>query len=192
MADVRDVVVLVGSLRKGSITRRIAMALKGMAPPGLALEIVEIRDLPMYDQDLETETPPREWVGFRDRIRRADALLFATPEYNRSIPGCLKNAVDVGSRPGGHGVFSGKPGAIVSVTPYGLGAFGANHHLRQALVYVNVLTMAQPEAYVSQAGDLVNDSFEITKEASRQFFTTFLNAFAAWIETTRTRTTSGQ
>jgi chromate reductase len=186
MAMVRDVAVLVGSLRKDSITRKIALAMKGLAPPELALDIVEIRDLPMYDQDLETETPPRDWVDFRNRIKRADALLFATPEYNRSIPGCLKNAVDVGSRPGGHGVFSGKPGAVVSVTPYGLGGLGANHHLRQALVYVNVLAMAQPEAYVSQAGDLVDENFRITKEESRKFFTTFLNAFAAWIEKTRT------
>jgi chromate reductase, NAD(P)H dehydrogenase (quinone) len=180
-----DVAVLVGSLRKESLTRKIALAMKGMAPPPLALDIVEIRDLQMYDQDLETGTPPREWVVFRDRIRRADALLFATPEYNRSIPGCLKNAVDVGSRPSGKSVFNGKPGAVVSVTPYGLGAFGANHHLRQALVYVNVLTMAQPEAYISQARELVDENFRITKEASREFFTKFLSAFAAWIDQTR-------
>jgi chromate reductase len=185
-ADVAvDVAVLVGSLRKESLTRKVAMAMKGLAPPSLALEIVEIRELPMYNQDLETETPPRAWVDFRDRIKRADALLFATPEYNRSVPGCLKNAVDVGSRPPGNTVFNGKPGAIISVTPYGLGAFGANHHLRQALVYVNVLTMAQPEAYISQAGDLVDENFRITKDASREFFTKFLNAFAAWIELTR-------
>ena len=193
MAEVRDrgvnravdVAVLVGSLRKESLTRKIALAMKGMAPSPLALDIVEIRGLQMYDQDLETETPPREWVEFRDRIRRADALLFATPEYNRSIPGCLKNAVDVGSRPPGKTVFNEKPGAIVSVTPYGLGAFGANHHLRQALVYVNVLTMAQPEAYISKAGELVDENFRITNEASREFFTKFLSAFAAWIELTR-------
>lgn len=191
MTDVRnravDVAVLVGSLRKESVTRKIAMAMKGLAKAPLALEIVEIRDLPLYDQDLETESPPRPWVAFRERIQRADALLFATPEYNRSIPGCLKNAVDVGSRPPGNTVFNGKPGAVVSVTPYGLGAFGANHHLRQALVYVNVMTMAQPEAYISQAGELVDENFRITKDSSREFFTTFLDAFAAWIELTRKR-----
>jgi chromate reductase len=184
MGKVRDVAVLVGSLRKESVTRKVALALKGIAPPSLALDIVEIRDLQMYDEDLETETPPREWVSFRDRIRRADAVLFTTPEYNRSVPGCLKNSIDVGSRPGGHGVFSGKPGAIVSVTPYGLGAFGANHHLRQSLVFVNVLTMAQPEAYVSQAGDLVDADNHITKETSKLFLVSFLNAFSAWIEKT--------
>jgi chromate reductase len=127
--------------------------MKGIAPPSLALDIVEIRDLPMYDGDLETETPPREWVNFRDRIRRADALLFATPEYNRSVPGCLKNSVDVGSRPGGHGVFSGKPGAILSVTPHALGA-----------------------------GDLVDADNHFTKEASKMFLLSFLNAYSAWID----------
>jgi chromate reductase len=186
MAKVLDVAVLVGSLRTGSFTRKVALALKGLAPSTLDLDIVEIRDLALYDEDLETETPPRDWVDFRKRIKRADALLFTTPEYNRSIPGCLKNAVDVGSRPGGHGVFDGKPAAIVSVTPYGLGGFGANHHLRQSLVYVNALAMAQPEAYVSRAGDLVDEFFRITKEETREFFTTFLNAFEGWIEKTRT------
>ncbi|MEP7086763.1 MAG: NAD(P)H-dependent oxidoreductase, partial [Gemmatimonadota bacterium] len=182
MEKARDVAVIVGSLRKESLTRKVAMAMKKMAPPSLALDVVEIGDLPMYNQDLETDAPPKEWTTFRERIKRADALLFATPEYNRSVPGCIKNAVDVGSRPGGHGVFSGKPGAIVSVTPYGLGAFGANHHLRQALVYVNVLVMAQPEAYISQAGELVDADFNIVKEDSRKFFATFLDAFAKWIE----------
>ena len=184
MEKARDVAVLVGSLRKESLTRKVVMAMQKIAPAPLSLDIVEIRDLQMYDQDLETDAPPKEWATFRARIKRADAVLFATPEYNRSVPGCLKNAVDVGSRPGGHGVFGGKPGAIVSVTPYGLGAFGANHHLRQALVYVNVLTMAQPEAYVSQAGELMDADFNFTKSASKEFFTTFLKAFAAWIETT--------
>ena len=141
-----DVAVLVGSLRKESLTRKIALAMKAMAPPSLALEIVEIRDLQMYDQDLVTEMPPREWVVFRERIRRAGALLFATPEYNRSIPGCLKNAVDVGSRLPGNSVFNAKHGAGVSVTQYGLGTLRANHHLRQAFLFVFFLKMTQPKA----------------------------------------------
>ena len=182
MGKARDVVVLVGSLRKESLTRKVAMAMKKIAPASLALEIVEIRDLQMYDSDLETDSPPQAWTAFRKRVVRCDAVLFATPEYNRSVPGCLKNAVDVGSRPGGYGVFTGKPGAIVSVTPYGLGAFGANHHLRQVLVYVNVLAMAQPEAYVSKAGELVDADFNFIKEGSRKFFDDFLDAFARWIE----------
>ncbi len=182
MGKARDVVVLVGSLRKESLTRKIAMAMKKVAPASLSLEIVEIRDLQMYDSDLETDSPPKEWTTFRERVTRSDAILFATPEYNRSVPGCLKNAVDVGSRPSGHGVFAGKPGAIVSVTPYKLGAFGANHHLRQALVYVDVLTMAQPEAYISLAGELVDAELDFVKEDSEKFFADFLAAFAKWIE----------
>ena len=186
MANVHDVAVLVGSLRRESVTRKIAMAMKGIAPPSLRMEVVEIGDLPMYNQDLETETPPEPWVVFRERIKRADALLFYTPEYNRSVPGCLKNAIEcrLASAPG-KGAFNGKPGAIVSVTPFGLGAFGANHHLRQALVYVNVLAMAQPEAYVSQAGELVDADYGIKKEETRKFFSSFLDAFAAWVEKTR-------
>ena len=191
MGKARDVVVLVGSLRKESVTRKIAMAMKGIAPPSLSLDIVEIRDLQMYDEDLETDSPPKAWAAFRDRMKRCDAILFATPEYNRSVPGCLKNAVDVGSRPSGQNVFDGKPGAVVSVTPYKLGAFGANHHLRQALVYVNVLTMAQPEAYVSLARDLVDAKFSFVQADSRKFFGDFLDAFAKWIETTGGKQSGG-
>src|SRR3569832_1368221 len=163
MAETRDVAVLEGSLRKGSITRKDAEALGELATETLKLRFMEIGDLPLYDQDAEDAGAPAQWVRFRDEVRGADAVLFATPEYNRSVPGCLKNAVDVGSRPSGNNVFNGKPGAVVSVTPYGLGAFGANHHLRQALVYVNVLAMAQPEAYVSRASELVDADYNITK-----------------------------
>src|SRR3569832_1279895 len=124
MAEVRDrgvnravdVAVLVGSLRKESLTRKIALAMKAMAPPSLALEIVEIRDLQMYDQDLETEMPPREWVVFRERIRRADALLFATLKNNKTKTNSHKNAEEVGSRPPGNSVCIAMPGAVVSVT----------------------------------------------------------------------------
>jgi chromate reductase len=132
----RDVAVLVGSLRQASISRRIAQALTLIAPASLALDLVELRDLPMYDEDLEADLPAA-WRRLRERIARADALLFITPEYNRSIPGVLKNAIDVASRPYGASVWDGKPGAIVSLSPGGMGAFGANHHLRQSLVFLN-------------------------------------------------------
>jgi chromate reductase len=129
MPPVRDVAVLVGSLRRESFTRKMALALIGLAPPTLRLEIVEIKQLALYDEDLEQQ-PPASWVAFRDRVRRADAVLFATPEYNRSVPGVLKNAIDVGSRPYGSSVWQGKPGAVMSVSPGAIGGFGANHHLR--------------------------------------------------------------
>src|SRR4051812_26664148 len=126
-----DIVMLVGSLRKGSVTRRVARAFAKVAPASLRLEIVEIGDLPLYNADLETEVP-EAWQRFRDRVRRADGVMFFTPEYNRSVPGSLKNAIDVGSRPAGQSVFARKPAAVLSVTPGALGAFGANHHLRQS------------------------------------------------------------
>ncbi len=185
MATVRDVAVLVGSLRKESFTRKLVNAMTRMAPSSLALEIVEIRDLQLYDQDLEGGAIPSQWTAFRERIKRSDAVLFTTPEYNRSVPGCLKNAIDVGSRPYGSAAFDAKPAAVVSTSPGALGAFGANHHLRQSLVFLNMPTLQQPEAYLGGAAELVDAAGNIAKESTRNFLETFLNAFAQWIETTR-------
>jgi chromate reductase len=181
-----NVAVLVGSLRRESVTRKVARALMAVAPPSLSLRELDLGPLPMYNEDLEG-TPPESWTQLRRDVTACDGVLFVTPEYNRSVPGVLKNAVDVGSRPGGHGVWSGKPGAVVSVTPFGLGAFGANHHLRQALVYVNVPVMAQPEAYVSRAKELFDESGTLVNEASREFFTKFMTAFRDWIDTITAR-----
>jgi len=177
----RDVAVLVGSLRKESYNRKAANALAAMAPSGLKLEIVEIRDLALYDEDAEA-SPPASWTAFRDRVRRADAVLFVTPEYNRSVPGGLKNAIDVGSRPYGKSVWAGKPGAVVSVSPGAIGAFGANHHLRQSLVFLDVPVLQQPEAYIGGANKLFDAEGKITSDSTREFLGKFLAAFAAWIE----------
>jgi chromate reductase len=177
-----DVAVLVGSLRKESFTRKIAVALRELAKPALALEIVEIGSLPHYNQDLETEAPPAEWVAFRDRVRRADAVLFATPEYNRSVPGVLKNAIDVGSRPREKNVFNGKPGFVLSVSPGLLGAFGANHHLRQSLVFLNVPAMPQPEVYLSNVATLLGPNGDIANASTRDFVTKAMASFSDWIE----------
>lgn len=178
----RRVAVLVGSLRKESYTRKVVRAAMGLAPPSLAFEEVEIRDLPHYDQDLETESPPAAWAEFRRRIRAADALLFATPEYNRSVPGVLKNALDVGSRPYGQSAWQGKPAAVISVSPGALGAFGANHHLRQSLVFLDVPVMQQPEAYVGNAATLVDAQGKLASDGTRDFLRKFMEAFAAWVE----------
>jgi chromate reductase len=182
----RDVVVLVGSLRKASLNRKTANALRELAAGLLNLEIVEIGDLPLYNEDLEAAVPAA-WTRFRDRVRKADAVLFVTPEYNRSVPGLLKNAIDVGSRPYGKSVFTGKPAAIVSVTPGALGAFGANHHLRQSLVFLDMPALQQPEAYISNAAKLFDESGKLTSEDTRTFFDKYLHAFAAWIETSDNR-----
>ena len=182
MAETRRVAVLVGSLRRESLNRKLANALVGLARPALQLGIVEIGALPLYNQDLDPDSPPAEWVAFRDRIRPADGILFVTPEYNRSVPGVLKNAIDVGSRPYGKSVWSRKPGAVISVTPGALGAFGANHHLRQSCVFLDVPMMPQPEAYLSGAGDLFDEAGEVTNVSTRKFLRTFVTAYADWVE----------
>ena len=177
----RDVVVLVGSLRKESFTRKVANAIAELAPPALRFEQVEIGDLPPYNQDLETDAPPAQWQRFRDRVRRADAVLFATPEYNRSVPGVLKNAIDVGSRPYGKSVWSGKPAAVVSVSPGAIGAFGANHHLRQSLVFLDMPCMQQPEAYIGGANKLFDEHGNVAVDATRDVPHRFRPAFATWM-----------
>lgn len=179
-----NVAVLIGSLRKDSFNRKVAHALIAMAHPALKLEIVEIAPVSFFNQDLE-QSPPADWVDFRAKIKRADAVLFVTPEYNRSVPGVLKNAIDVGSRPYGQSVFSGKPAAVISVSPGAIGGFGANHHLRQSLTFLNMPTLQQPEAYVGHAGTLFDDQGKLTNAATRDFLKSFLDAFAAWIDKTR-------
>ncbi len=187
MPTPRDVAVVVGSLRRESFTRKIAHAIAQLAPAALALERVEIGGLPLYNQDDDGPTPPAPWTAFRDRIRRADAVLFATPEYNRSVPGLLKNALDVGSRPYGQSVWAGKPAAIVSVSPGAMGAFGANHHLRQSLVFLDVPTMQQPEAYIGGVTQLLDASGTLTSDGTKEFLRKFAAAFADWIERTARR-----
>ena len=182
MSTIRSVAVIVGSLRKESFNRKLAQAIVAMAPETLRMGFVAIGELPLYNQDLETATPPAPWQAFRDAVRGADALLFVTPEYNRGIPGGLKNAIDVGSRPYGHSVWNGKPAAVVSVTTGALGAFGANHALRQSLVAVNVATMPGPEAYIGQAASLFDKEGKLVNDSTRDFLGKFLHAFATWVE----------
>ena len=177
----RQVAVVVGSLRKGSFNRKMALALAAIAPPSLQLEIVEIGQLPHYNQD-DDANPPAPSTAFKQKIAGADAVLFVTPEYNRSVPGVLKNAIDVASRPYGKSAWDAKPCAVISVSPGAIGAFGANHHLRQSLVFLNMPAMAQPEAYVGGASDLFDEAGGFKKPETRQFMDKFLAAFAAWLE----------
>jgi chromate reductase len=176
-----DVAVLIGSLRKDSFTRKIARAAIALAP-SLKERVVEIGDLPLYNQDLETDAPPPQWTRFSDEMRRVDAVLFATPEYNRSVPGALKNAIDVGSRPPGKSVFAGKPAAVLSVTPGALGAFGANHHLRQSLVFLDMPTLQQPEVYIGNVAKLLDEQGNLTNDGTRDLLRKFSQAFEKWIE----------
>jgi chromate reductase, NAD(P)H dehydrogenase (quinone) len=175
------VAVIVGSLRKDSFNRKIAKALMLLAPASLKMEIIEIGQLSYFNQDLES-TPPEDWTDFRHEIKAVDAVIFVTPEYNRSVPGVLKNAIDVGSRPYGHSVWDKKPAAVISGSVGAVGGFGANHHLRQSLVFLNMPTMPQPEAYLGGLGDCFNANGEITNEKTKQLLQTFINAFAAWVD----------
>lgn len=177
-----DVAVIVGSLRKQSINRAMAHELLKVAPDTLALRIVEIGQLPFYNEDDEPD-PPGSWLVFRQQIDAADALLFLTPEYNRSVPAVLKNALDVGSRPYGRSIWDRKPGAIISVSLGALGGFGANHHLRQILVALNIPAMPQPEAYIGGAAALFDQSGHLTSQSTRVFLGEFAHAFAGWVST---------
>jgi chromate reductase, NAD(P)H dehydrogenase (quinone) len=180
MSKVYQVAVLTGSLRKESINRKVAHTLIELAPPSLQPEIAEIGALPLYNQDSEA-TPPAAWTQFRDTLKAAEAVLFVTPEYNRSIPAALKNAVDVGSRPYGRSVWNAKPAAVVSASPGAIGGFGANHHLRQSLMAVNLRVMPQPEVYLSAADKLFDADGTISSQGTREFLQKFMQAFAAWI-----------
>lgn len=178
---VRDVAVMVGSLRKDSFSRKVADALAELAPPSLALRQVPIGDLPYYNEDIEP-SPPAEWTRFRDAIRSVDALLFVTPEYNRLMPAVLKNAIDVASRPYGKSVFAGKPAGIVSVSPGAIGGYGANHSVRVSISGLNVPIMPHPDMYLGGAGSFFGGDGALVNEGTRKLLTTFLDAFAPWIE----------
>ena len=180
------VAVLVGSLRNNSYSSMLAKALCGMAP-GLECEIVGIGELPLYNPDLEGGGVPKPWTAFRDRIRACDAVLFVTPEYNRSVPGALKNAIDVGSRPYGQSVWSKKPAAIVSQSPGAISGFGANHHLRQSLVFLDMPALQQPEAYIGNVAKLFGADGKLASDETRDFLKKFMDTFAEWIAATGKR-----
>ena len=150
------IAIIVGSLREGSINRKVARSICALRNDNLDCSMIEIGDLPLYNQDLDAN-PPEQWVRFREQVGAADGVLFCSPEYNRGVPGVLKNAIDVGSRPYGQSVFDKKPAAIVTASPGMYGGFGANHQIRQAAVFLNMPIMQQPEAYLGHVND---DSFE--------------------------------
>lgn len=172
--------VVIGSLRSGSHTRKVAQALMSLAPPSLQCTELDIRDVPLFNEDLEGRVD--SWERLRTRVKACDAVLLVTPEYNRSVPACLKNALDVGSRPQGRNVWDGKPTAVVSVTPYKLGAIGANHAVRQALVYLNMLVMQQPEAYIGNAASLFDASGNLTDPDAAALLKKFMAAFGEWTQ----------
>lgn len=181
MTEPHDVAVIIGSLRKASYNRKIAQVLIELAPARLKLEIVEIAQLPLYSQDYD-EASPSEYAPFRERIASAAAVLFVTPEHNRSIPAALKNALDVASRPWGQNKWAGKPAGVVSASIAAIGGFGANHHLRQSLTFLDMPTLQQPEAYIGKVQDLLDPaSGKLNNDATREFLKNFIDKFDAWI-----------
>ncbi len=176
----RNVALLVGSLRKESFSRKVGNAIVANAPDTLHFEPIEIGNLPLYNQDLDPDHPPRPWIDLRDRVRRLDGALFVTPEYNRSIPGVLKNAIDVGSRPYGHSVWAKKPAGVVSVSPGPLGAFGANHHLRQCCVFLDMPCLQQPEMYITNVGKAF-DGDKLVDNSLEALLHKFAVAFDQWV-----------
>lgn len=180
----RKVGIFVGSLRKKSYSRQVAETLKSLAAENLELKFIELGDLEIYNQDVEEEgRTPQSWSRFREEVKQLDAVLFVTPEYNRSIPALLKNALDIGSRPYGQSVWNGKPGAVVGVSPGALGAFGATQILRQSLVFLNIPTMQQPEAYIANVAALYDQEGNLINGKTREFFKLIIDAFEAWMNT---------
>jgi len=181
MADATRIAILVGSLRKGSFNRKLAETLVELAPAGLEFQFVEIGDLPLYNPDLDEGDVPAAWTRLRKDIAASDAVLFVTPEYNRSLPASIKNALDVGSRPYGQSVWNGKPAAVVSGSMGGVGGFGANHALRQSLVFLNMPVLQQPEAYIGGFQNFWGEDGKLVKEDTGKFLKSIIDAFAAWI-----------
>jgi len=176
------IAIIVGSLREGSINRKVARSICALRNDNLDCSMVEIGDLPLYNQDLDAN-PPEQWVRFRKQIAEADGVLFCSPEYNRGIPGVLKNAIDIGSRPYGQSVFDKKPAAIVTASPGSIGGFGSNHQIRQAAVFLNMPVMQQPEAYL---GHVTDDSFEadgkLKEGPLKGLIASLAHAFHDWVD----------
>jgi chromate reductase len=176
-----SIVTIVGSLRKESFTLKIANALVKLAPASLRLDVTTLHDISFFNQDLEA-TPPADWIAFREKLQKSSGVLFVTPEYNRSIPGVLKNAIDVGSRPYGKSSFLGKPVGIISNSPGPLGGISAAKHLQNILPGISGPILGQPETHLTSVGDAFNDKGELVKEALQKVLQQYLEAFAAFVE----------
>lgn len=178
----KNIGIFVGSLRKASFTKSIAQYIESQSSDAIKYTIVEIGDLPLYNQDYDDlGNVPASYTTFRNAVKQLDGVLFITPEYNRSVPAVLKNALDTGSRPYGQSVWDGKPGAVISASPGNIGKFGANHHLRQSLVFLNVLTLQQPEAYLAHIANSIGEDGKVNDPKLESYLANFLKAFEAWV-----------
>ncbi|OEO28105.1 NADPH-dependent FMN reductase [Devosia insulae DS-56] len=178
--DTPTIAVVVGSLRHDSLNLRLARAIEKLMGASMHCRYLQIGELPLYNNDL-WENPPSAVVTFKQELLSSDAVLFVTPEYNRSIPGVLKNAIDWGSRPLTENAWRGKPAAILGGSPGMLGTAVAQSHLRSILPALDLRTMPQPEVYLQLKPGLIDDSFAVTNEATRTFLSGFVRSFAHWI-----------
>ncbi|KAF0811611.1 Chromate reductase [Andreprevotia sp. IGB-42] len=176
------VLALVGGISSTSINQSLFRALQKLAPAGYELTQFDIKTLPYFSQDLEAD-PPQEAKTLREQVQAADAILFITPEYNRSIPGVLKNAIDWASRPYGQSKWDGKTAGVLGASVGAIGTFGAQHHLRQTLAYLNLRVLGQPEAYLNISQSLENG--EITNEKTLEFLRGYWQTFSEWVEHNR-------
>lgn len=173
--------IIAGSLRKESFSKKIGKALLAMAPEGFEFKTIRLDDLPIYNQDFDDNNEvPEAYTTFREELKKIDGFIFITPEYNRSVPAVLKNALDVGSRPYGKSVWDGKPGAIFSNSPGAVGGFGANHHLRQSFVFLNIPVMQQPEVYLAKINELFDESGTIKEGDTKDFIKKAVDAYIIW------------
>ncbi len=176
-----NIAVIVGSLRKESFNKKLVHALDKLNHPGLKLNILELNEIPIYNQDNEANMPAAV-IDFKNKILNADGILFVTPEYNRSIPGVLKNSIDWGTRPYGKNSFANKPTAIIGTSPGVIGTAVAQAHLRSILVAINAVVMGQPEVYFVYKNELIDEHHNITSEETKKFLQGFLDAFHKWVE----------
>ncbi len=173
--------IIAGSLRKESFSKKIANALVPMAPPGFEFSVVSLEGLEMYNQDYDDHNQvPESYVAFRNTIKGLDGVIFVTPEYNRSLPGVLKNALDIASRPKKNNMWDGKPGAVFSTSPGNLSGFGAHHHLRQVLVALNIPTMAHPEVYLAKVNEYFDDNGAMKEGSAKDFLQKAINSYLTW------------
>jgi len=175
--------IIAGSLRRESFSKKIAAEIVKMAPQGYEFKLIPIADLPVYNQDFDDDNAaPAAYTEFRTLMNTVNGVIFITPEYNRSVPGALKNAIDVGSRPYGKSIWDKKPAAVFSNSPGNLSAFGANHHLRQSLVFLNMPVMQQPEVYLAKVADLFNDRGDIIDGKGKELIQQAVTAYISWFE----------
>src|SRR6185312_3603147 len=181
-AEKITVAVVVGSLREASFNRRLALAVERLAPSNLQFDPVPIGSLPLYSQDFDADYPAAG-RQLKEQVEAADALLFVTPEYNRSIPGVLKDALDLASRPWGTNSWAGKPGAVIGASIGGTGSALAQQHLRNVLAYLDVATLAQPEVFVQFKDDgLIDAEGHIASEGTQKFLQGFVDRYVAWVK----------